>query len=61
MGSTAREQPWSAARSGCSIIQEDLLDVSEAFASNGITRPFLVVVGPAFGNSNPLVTYPEQP
>ena len=45
---------------GLFYIQEDLLDVSQAFASNGITRPFLVVVGPAFGNSNPLVTYPEQ-
>ncbi len=33
---------------GLFYIQEDLLDVSEAFASNGITRPFLVVVGPAF-------------
>jgi hypothetical protein len=45
---------------GLFYIQEDLLDVSQAFASNGITRPFLVVVGPAFGNSNPLVTYPES-
>lgn len=45
---------------GLFYIQEDLLDVSEAFASNGITRPFLVVVGPAFGNSNPLVTYPDS-
>lgn len=45
---------------GLFYIQEDLLDVSEAFASNGVTRPFLVVVGPAFGNSNPLVTYPNS-
>jgi hypothetical protein len=45
---------------GLFYIQEDLLDVSEAFASNGVTRPFLVVVGPAFGNSNPLVTYPDS-
>ena len=45
---------------GLFFIQEDLLDVSEAFASNGVTRPFLVVVGPAFGNSNPLVTYPNS-
>ena len=45
---------------GLFYIQEDLLDVSQAFASNGITRPFLVVVGPAFGNSNPLVTYPDS-
>jgi len=45
---------------GLFYIQADLLDVSQAFASNGITRPFLVVVGPAFGNSNPLVTYPNS-
>jgi hypothetical protein len=45
---------------GLFYIQADLLDVSEAFASNGITRPFLVVVGPAFGNTNPLVTYPNS-
>ena len=45
---------------GLFYIQEDLLDVSQAFASNGVTRPFLVVVGPAFGNSNPLVTYPNS-
>jgi hypothetical protein len=46
---------------GLFYIQEDLLDVSEAFASNGITRPFLVVVGPAFCPScTPLVTYPNS-
>jgi hypothetical protein len=45
---------------GLFYIQEDLLDVSQAFASNGVTRPFLVVVGPAFGNSNPLVSYPDS-
>ena len=45
---------------GLFYIQEDLLDVSQAFASNGVTRPFLVVVGPAFGNSSPLVTYPNS-
>jgi len=45
---------------GLFYIQEDLLDVSQAFASNGVTRPFLVVVGPRFGNSNPLVTYPNS-
>jgi hypothetical protein len=45
---------------GLFYIQEDLLDVSQAFASNGVTRPFLVVVGPAFGNSSPLVTYPQS-
>ena len=45
---------------GMFYIQEDLLDVSEAFASNGVTRPFLVVVGPKFGNPTPLVTYPNS-
>jgi hypothetical protein len=45
---------------GLFYIQEDLLDVSQAFASKGVTRPFLVVVGPAFGNSSPLVTYPNS-
>ena len=45
---------------GLFYIQEDLLDVSEAFASNGVTRPFLVVVGPKFGVSSPLVTYPNS-
>jgi hypothetical protein len=45
---------------GLFYIQEDLLDVSQAFASNGVTRPFLVVVGPAFGVANPLVTYPNS-
>src|SRR4029077_6796392 len=45
---------------GLFYIQEDLLDVSQAFASNGVTRPFLVVVGPKFGVLNPLVTYPNS-
>jgi hypothetical protein len=45
---------------GVFYVQEDLLDVSQAFASNGVTRPFLVVVGPKFGNTNPLVTYPNS-
>ena len=45
---------------GLFYIQEDLLDVSQAFASNGVTRPFLVVVGPKFGNTSPLVTYPNS-
>jgi hypothetical protein len=45
---------------GLFYIQEDLLDVSQAFASNGVTRPFLVVVGPKFDNPNPLVTYPNS-
>jgi hypothetical protein len=45
---------------GLFYIQENLLDVSQAFASNGVTRPFLVATGPAFGNSNPLLTYPNS-
>ena len=45
---------------GLFYIQEDLLDVSEAFASNGITRPFLVVVGPAFCHCTPSLTYPDS-
>ena len=40
-------------------IQEDLLDVSQAWLSNGISRPFLFVPGPGFGNTNPCVTYPN--
>src|SRR5579859_177407 len=45
---------------GLFYIQTDLLDVSTASISNGISRQFLVVVGPAFGNTNPLVTYPNS-
>jgi len=48
---------------GLFYIQEDLLDVSQAFASNGITRPFLVAVGPAFCPPNicpPVVNYPDS-
>jgi hypothetical protein len=37
----------------------DLLDVSQALTSNGINRQFLFVPGPAFGNSSPIVTYPN--
>lgn len=37
----------------------DLLDNSQALVNNGILRQFLVAVGPAFGNSNPIVTYPN--
>jgi hypothetical protein len=44
---------------GLFYIQEDLLDVSQAFLSNGISRLFLFATGPAFGNSSPLVTYPN--
>ncbi len=39
--------------------QEDLLDVSQVLASNGISRQFLVATGPAFGNSSPLLTFPQ--
>jgi hypothetical protein len=45
---------------GLFFIQEDLLDVSQAFLSNGISRFFLFVPGPVFGNSNPIVTYPNS-
>jgi len=38
----------------------DLLDVSEALLSNGVSRQFLFVPGPAFGNSNPIVSYPNS-
>src|SRR5713101_1150373 len=44
---------------GIFFIQEDLLDVSDALVSNGISRQFVFLRGPAFGNSNPLVTYPN--
>jgi Carboxypeptidase regulatory-like domain/TonB dependent receptor len=43
---------------GLFSIQEDLLDVSQAFLSNGVSRPFLVATGPGFGNTSPIVTYP---
>ena len=39
--------------------QEDLLDVSQVTSSNGISRPFLATTGPAFGNSNPILTFPQ--
>ncbi len=39
--------------------QEDLLDVSQVMSSNGISRPFLAATGPAYGNSSPIVTYPQ--
>ena len=44
---------------GLFYVQEDLLDVSQAWLSNGISRPFLFVPGPGFGNTNPCVTYPN--
>jgi Carboxypeptidase regulatory-like domain/TonB dependent receptor len=45
---------------GIFYIQEDLLDVSQAFLSNGVSRPFLVTTGPGFGNTSPIVTYPTS-
>ncbi len=45
---------------GLFYAMEDLLDVSQAFSSNGISRQFLFVPGPAFGNTNPLVSYPNS-
>jgi carboxypeptidase family protein/TonB-dependent receptor-like protein len=45
---------------GLFYIQEDLLDVSQALVSNGISRPFLAATGPGFGNTNPIVTYPTS-
>jgi len=44
---------------GIFFVQEDLLDVSDALVSNGISRQFVFLRGPAFGNSSPLVTYPN--
>jgi hypothetical protein len=45
---------------GLFYIQEDLLDVSQAFASNGVTRPFLVARGTKFCSTcTPLVNYPN--
>jgi hypothetical protein len=45
---------------GLFYIQTDLLDVSQGTISNGVSRQFLVAVGPKFGNSNPAVTYPNS-
>lgn len=45
---------------GLFYIQEDLLDVSQALVSNGISRPFLAATGPGFGNNNPIITYPTS-
>ncbi len=44
---------------GLFYMQEDLLDVSDALVSNGISRQFFFLTGPGFGNNNPLVTYPN--
>jgi hypothetical protein len=45
---------------GLFYIQTDLLDVSTASISNGVSRQFLVATGPAFHNFNPIVTYPNS-
>src|SRR2546430_17240755 len=44
---------------GLFYIQEDFLDVSQAWRSNGISRPSLFVAWPGFGATNPCVTYPN--
>ena len=44
---------------GLFYIQEDLLDVSDALVSNGISKQFVFLTGPGFGNNNPAVTYPN--
>jgi hypothetical protein len=44
---------------GIFFIQEDLLDVSDALVSNGVSRQFIFLTGPGFGNNSPLVTYPN--
>src|ERR1700730_1745059 len=44
---------------GLFYIQEDLLDLADALVSNGIARQFVFLRGPGFGNSTPLVTYPN--
>jgi Carboxypeptidase regulatory-like domain/TonB dependent receptor len=56
------EQSKTVVRGGFGLfyIQEDLLDVSQAFLSNGISRPFLATTGPGFGNNSPIVTYPTS-
>jgi hypothetical protein len=45
---------------GLFYIQEDLLDVSQATLSNGISSQFLVATGPGFGNSSPIVSFPKS-
>ena len=44
---------------GIFFVQEDLLDVSDALVTNGISRQYIFLTGPGFGNNNPLVTYPN--
>jgi hypothetical protein len=44
---------------GIFYLQVDYLDMSQALVENGILRQFVFIAGPAFGNSNPPVTYPN--
>ncbi|HWX56850.1 MAG TPA: TonB-dependent receptor [Verrucomicrobiae bacterium] len=45
---------------GLFYIQEDLLDVSQAQITNGVSQQFLVATGPGFGNANPIITFPNS-
>ncbi len=45
---------------GLFYIQENLLDVSQALLSNGVSRPFLAAGGPSPTNPMPVVTYPNS-
>jgi hypothetical protein len=45
---------------GLFYVPENLLDVTQALVSNGILKPFLVATGPGFGNSTPIVTFPQS-
>ncbi|PYP88311.1 MAG: hypothetical protein DMF61_06895 [Blastocatellia bacterium AA13] len=45
---------------GLYYVPENLLDVAQALAANGIAKPFLVATGPGFGNNNPIVTFPNS-
>lgn len=45
---------------GMFYVPENLLDVAQATLSNGISRQFLATTGPGFGNSNPIVAFPNS-
>jgi Carboxypeptidase regulatory-like domain/TonB dependent receptor len=45
---------------GLFYVQENLLDVAQALTSNGILQQFLVATGPGFGNSDPVITFPNS-
>lgn len=60
---------YSPSKSGTTVIRgsfglfyamTDLLDVSQGLISNGVARQFLFVPGPAFGNTSPIVSYPND-